>query len=200
MKTNNLMKKILLILLLILIKSFTYSQSINDFDNTQKLSSFELEGYEEHAIEKIKEYANYLEIISNKNYDKKLKESAIELTLDLFINKNSEIIFFEKDKLDKNRLKIEEYLDFFMNSEYDKITVEIETSWLNQKMTRFKDFYLAEVEFMQTNSYYKHDKIYSEETVIFKVDIYLKQIVKKFGDEQIKVWTIYLDDITQQKL
>jgi len=167
-------------------KESNYYQLQNTMSNNMEQSTYNLIGFEGRAIQKLEDFAGYIEIISNKEYDIKLREHALTLATKLFYN--SEIKINNSDKL----------LSSFtvLNSGYTKIVVEISNQEYVENLKQSKsDSYSGKLLFEQTNTYFGTNDIQEKSKEKKEVDIILVRTEKEFGKKTKSVWNVFLGDI-----
>ena len=147
-------------------------------------------------MQKVEDFVDYLELISNKDYDLAFRKQAIEMAENLFANKKASIINPEKELTEKKEISINKYIESVLNSNYSKIETEISTLKLSKSLGLLKKGdYWGEIYFTQTNSYYKDSKLLKKVTINKKAKITLIKTNKKFGNKEANVWNVFLVDI-----
>lgn len=172
-----------------------FQQLSNTLTNKQQ-TRYDLTGFEGRAIQKVEELAEYIEIISDKEYDLKLREHAVTLALKLF--KDDEIKISNSDMLlsSLSILGLNEYLNAVLKNGYGKIVVEISDREYVENLSQSKsDAYSGKLLFNQTNYYYKNKELQKKKTENKEVDIILVKTDKQFGKKTKSVWNVYLGDI-----
>jgi hypothetical protein len=177
-------------------KESNYYQLQNTMSNNMQQSSYNLVGFEGRAIQKLEDFANYLEIISNKEYDITLRKHALSLAGKLFYNDNIKIKNSDKLLSSLSVLELNEYLNSILKNGYAKITVEISNQSYIESLKQSKsDSYSGKLLFEQTNTYIEDNKVQEKKTEKKEVDIILIRKEKEFGKKTIPVWNVFLGDI-----
>ena len=163
-------------------------------------SDYNLIGFEGRAIQKTQDFADYLEIISNKHYDISLRKHTASLVLKLF-NENSTQISNNDDNISSFKvLDVQDYVDNFLNTEYTKIVVEItDFNYIENLRSNKSDAYTGKLEFVQTNKYFNKDNISDEKSEHKEVEIILVKTTKEFGKKSKDVWNVFLGEIKTVK-
>ncbi len=182
---------------------YSYSQSLEveeNFNNNsftaKKLTKFQLSGFEKRASQKITDFANYIQIISDKSYDLSLRKHALKLTIDLFINENISIKLNNKNISKENPTKLSKFLKAVLESDYSKITVDISDIQILENLNSDKKGdYKGKLIYTETFKYYKNNRLISTYKQKRETDINLIKIDKNFGTSQTKVRSILLGNI-----
>ncbi len=136
---------------------------------TDTLNSQQKELFGKRAIQKLEDYYNYVEIISNKNYDAALRDHAKTLASELFLDK-------------KNTGLI---LDSISSTPSDSSAVSINNIAIKSIPKMINDsLYKGSLMFEEK----VHNKIQARYTGFI-----IKKVTKNFGQEQSLVWETYLD-------
>jgi hypothetical protein len=174
----------------------------NNFQRAQntltniKQSSFELEGFEGRAIQKLEELAGYIEIISNKEYDLTFREHALSMAKKMFYGEDIKISNSDKNLSSLTQMDLNDYLNTILKTGYAKIVVEISNKEYLENLSQNKsDAYSGRIFFSQTNSYYNQKEIQNKTTEKKEVEIILIKTEKNFGKRSQNVWNVYLGNI-----
>jgi hypothetical protein len=136
---------------------------------TDSLSDKQKELFGKRAIQKLEDYYNYIEILSNKNYDTTLRNHAMVLATELFLDKKN----------------IEPIIDSYSNNSTDSIAVSIH------------NVSISSVPVTITDSTYRGELVFEEriknKTKIQHINFIIKKGNKHFGQEEHSVWETYLD-------
>ena len=177
-------------------KENNYYQLQNTMSNNMQQSSYNLSGFEGRAIQKLEEFAGYIEIISNKTYDIKLREHALTLAAKLFYDKEIKIKNSDKQLSSMSVLELNDYLNSILENGYAKIVVEISDQDYVENLKQSKtDSYSGKLIFEQTNTYYKNKDVKEKTTEKKEVDIILEKSDKNFGKRTMSVWNVFLGEI-----
>ena len=182
---------------------YTYSQTSqieeafeNNSFTSKKLTNFQLKGFEKRASQKIIDYANYIQIISDKSYDLSLRKHALNLSKELFANKNVSVKMYNNKISNKNKIELSEYLNLILKSDYSKIVVEISGINILQNLkTNKNNSYEGKISYNETIKFYKNKTITFTDKQKREIEIYLIKVSKNFGSTQTKVRNILLGNI-----
>ena len=200
------MKKTTIIITILLLGTNLFSQEggnntvidKNTF-TANELSRFEIKGFENHAIQKIAEYASYIQIISNKNYDSKLRKQAIILAKKLFNNENISFTNIDTEITKKQEIFIDELFNSIYDSKFSKISVTVSNIVVSKELKPYGNHFKGKFTFTQASKYYKSNKLVSETELLKEIDIFLIKTEKTFGNEKSIVWNVFLGEIISFK-
>ena len=202
---NILTKQIYLLVMLMFFFISALSQvdpeekNYEQLQNTMTLeqqSRYNLTGFEGRAIQKTEDFAGYLQIISNKEYDLTLRKYAKSMAIKFFYHDYYKIENSDPHISKLKVIELNDYVNHFLNTNYTKIVVEISNCEFKENLNLDKsDSYTGKLKFNQTNEFY-NDKIFTGKTTELKeVDIILVKTEKAFGKKKKSVWNVFLGDI-----
>ena len=172
-----------------------FQQLQNTISNVNQ-SSFELKGYEGRAVQKIQEFADYIQIISNGEYDMTFREHALAMAKKMFYNEKVKIGNSDKFISSFKTMELNDYLNAFLKTGYTKIAVEIQDQQYVENLSQNKsNAYSGKLLFNQTSSYFKDNLVQNSTSEKKEVDIVLQMTEKNFGKKTKSVWNVYLGDI-----
>jgi hypothetical protein len=193
--------KIALLALLCIYSTASWSQNAqrDPLENTfvkEQLSSRDLQVFELRAQQKLKDYANYIEIISDKSFDAELRKEAAGSALRLFSTQNvtvHETLSGGKAK----EWKISDYLSKLSASAYKKIASQISNLALTKPMVKqAENSYKGELSYTQlTKGYDDKGKEVFLVKAEKKAEVILKKVKKQFGQQTEEVWEVFLGRI-----
>jgi hypothetical protein len=162
----------------------SFSQNIstpNKLDSSftaPNLSGSDVGPYEIRAIQKVKDFYNFLTIISSPEYDITLRKAAKKEALDLFFSADCSVDNEQAEKL----------LDSCLNSK-QKTAWQISQVGIKEKLTLdgSNDQYKGLLNYKVSSS--------SDKWVERSAMVILGKKQKKFGDEMKQVWTVFICDI-----
>ncbi len=195
--------KLAAILLFLIFQIKANSQAIGNETNqleqtftTKKLSSFQLKGFEARAIQKIRDFGDYISLLSNKDYDLKLRKQAIQMFEGLFQNKTVVINNPEKELINSKKTDIEAYSKAILESKYSEVKVKIIDIQLTEQLQPVKNnTYKGIISFKQKNQYFKDKSLINSNTKTKQVEILLVKTTKNFGNKKEQVWNVFLGEI-----
>ncbi|HEY6159628.1 MAG TPA: hypothetical protein VI112_00355 [Bacteroidia bacterium] len=148
----------------------------------KKLSAEELAAFELRAEQKLKDFYNYLEVISNPKYDKKLRQDARTQVLELFVSGEKSIV---------DGKAIDGFLDSCMDARSKTIPLPVTeiniTKGFNGSNPVNPAIYTGTISFSLSRVQGSSEK--------HQADIMLIKTEKLFGTEKKLVWTVYLVEI-----
>jgi hypothetical protein len=198
MKTNMKHNTLLLLACLLMLANIGFSQAevkssasvapatamespVNNWQTqftTESLSATDVEGFEVRAEQKVKDFYNYLSIISNPQYDVKLRQGAEKQALDIFSNSNCII---DKEPIDK-------FLDSCIKVK-QAITWHVNNVNVKQKLGMMD----GDPEYDGSLTCSLSNGAGTAQTKTIYIHLYKK--VKQFGSESEMVWTVTICDI-----
>ncbi len=200
----NLNMKITLLVAIFAISVNVSSQSVgvdnnNDLESTftaKNLSNYKLRGFETRAVQKLEDFGDYLELISNKEFDLGLRKQAIKMLENLFIDKNALLVNPENELTDKNQIEIREYAQSVLECDFSRLEISITKIKLSKPLEFIKKGnYSGELSFTQSSKFYKSSKVLKRSLRNRKARIVVVKTSKKFGNEKEFVWNVLLVNI-----
>jgi hypothetical protein len=182
------------------IQHSTY-QLEHTFKMNGQLSQLRVDGFQTRGVQKVYDFANYIELISDKSLDKELREQAREMALKLFNSSDNVVLdntaLTVKGDEEFTENKVADYLDVIMNSKYDKVIAKLDTiSDLTQplEMTlngNYKGQMVVELGFEVVE---KGKERSLAPAYTRTVELILKKVEKSFGNEKMEIWEILIGD------
>ena len=159
---------------------------------SDSLSLEQLEAFEQRGMQKLQDYANYYNLISDKNIDKVFRKQAREQAVKLFlnpdkkveerINANSTFKFMKikklLNKIDHNKLRLEVNIsEYEATSRLEKVDVNL---------------FIGAISFKQITTGYDKDSLVYSNIAQKRAEI----LLRKTNEEDLNgVWKIHLGDI-----
>lgn len=163
---------------------------------TKKPSNFQLKGFEARAIQKIHDFGDYINLLSNKNYDLKLRKRAIQMFEGLFFDKTVVVNDPEKELINSKKAAIQAYSKAILESKYSEIKVKITDIWLVEQLQPAKNnTYKGSISFKQENQYYTNKSLINSSIETKQVEVLLVKTTKNFGNKKEQVWNVFLGEI-----
>ncbi len=153
-----------------------------------------LSAYEAAAIQKLMDFADYMKIATDNTVDKSFRMQASHMARNLFISTETDTRAWYKafagDKKSKPGLLPDEV---FPAESFWRRPVEINVSspLKQENDSTFK----GSLTFYQQNIPFTRPDQSIDIPVKLSIDMYATRKLKSFGDEQLKVWDVYLGDI-----
>jgi hypothetical protein len=177
-----------------------HNEEILEKDFTSNnLSNNRLETFELRAKQKVGDFINYLEIISDKSYDLSFREYAIETALKLFSSKNCMVNDFDINTGEQKLFNIKQYLLMFFKSKYSKINTKTENISIVNHLENNNSVYVGTITYSQNITGHSNTETVIDKTSIKKIGITLKKVEKKFGNHKKNVWEVMLCNIEKQE-
>jgi len=149
-----------------------------------QLSPENIEAFEELAIQKLRDFMDYLDIISNPDYESEFRSQALSM---------AEALFFEGEIMDslltsnQGIINIETFLSEVSNQKHGVLTPKIKAVKVSKPFELEGDELIGELSF---------DQKVNKQKVSRTVTIILKQTTKDFGKTQKFVWSVFLRHIS----
>lgn len=146
---------------------------------SDKLTSSELDAFEKRAVQKLEDFYNYLEVISNPGYDKTLREEAKKQALELFSGNECRV----------DGIKVGTLLDSCINITQETKSFNVEDARVKEKFPLQAGVagYSGSMEFRLSSA--------SSSSAAKQASILLIKTEKIFGTEKKQVWTVFLCEI-----
>ena len=148
-------------------------------------------GFETAAKEKLHDFINYLELISNKSINIEMRQQAAAQALALFSDTNVASVsgYFT----DTTSLPPTEFISAVLNSEYDSLKVTVDRMEVKNSFNRINDStYIGLLSITHHVQAFQHKQgkdIFKGEKL---AEIVLQKKEKQFGEEKQLVWDIRL--------
>lgn len=195
------MKRILLIVLCFnAVSGFSQASQAgtnleNDFVNTT-LEAKHIEAFENRAKQKVRDFCNYIQLISDKTYDEKLRVHSKKMALALFNSTDCTIV----DSLitgNNEQCLIERYVNQLANTDYHKIIgIASNISLASDLQLMESGDYLGTISYNQElNCYDSKDQLLNTQTEKKEVAVTLSRKTKSFGNQEKIIWVVNLCDI-----
>lgn len=178
-----------------------FSQSINILEKefvSDSLKRDNITAFEERAVQKLKDYANYIEIISDKTYDYEFRLQAFDMAIKLFAN---QYIIIKDSILTLNggkKYDVKSFMLKILSSDNKKITISLSDIHFSEPLKyKSKGIYEGKINFKENVSFISKNNISETKKQYNKtVRIVLTKINKDFGaNKKSSVWDVALGQI-----
>ena len=159
---------------------------------TDTLTKEQLMVFQKRAQEKLQDFINYVEIISNKSYHIELRNEASKQTDNLFADSSVSVnISLSKiSETNKSPRSISNFMNDVRSCEYDSIKVKTDSvviSLPEKSDTTLK--YLGEISARVKIEGYKNGIVVFNSSTIQKAETIIFKTEKQFGSEKKMLWT-----------
>lgn len=159
------------------------------------LSNEQLNVFQQRAQQKLDDFINYIEIISNKTYDSELRLLARNQIVELFAD-SSILVHVAAGKVEKNPQPVSAFLNEIYLSEYDSIKIKTDSVVVAQPIkadeaTTYIGYVTAKVNIKG----YKNGQVYFNSVAIQKAKTIIRKTEKRFGEETKTIWTVGLGEL-----
>jgi hypothetical protein len=158
------------------------------------LTAGQLTAFQQRGAEKLADFINYMELISNKTYDGRLRLELGKQAEALFADPTAWIAISINDKKEKKQLTA--FLDDFYKNEYDSIKVKTDSVVMQQPERADKGgIYKGTVSEKVSVMGYKNKKIVFSSTGLREATTLILKMEKNFGGDKKMVWEVMLGEI-----
>lgn len=196
---SKIISKIFFALIIILIPHFVTSQNaIQYYDfNAKTPSAKSLTAFEQRAKQKVFDFFDYVEIISDTGYNITLRKHSVELALKLFVDDDCVI---QETDLKSNKVKeltISKFLNDLLVSGQGILKASIsEIEIANKLQKKSENVYSGSITFKSSTDILDSTlKSKTDNIVSKKIIIVLKKTPVQFEKEKKLIWRVFLGDI-----
>ncbi len=157
------------------------------------LTAEQLMVFQQRGAEKLADFINYIEIISNKTYDVKLRQEIRKQVEALFWNSATAVAISIQDK--KEMKPISSFLDEVYKSGYDSIEVKTDSVVLKQPVKTANTGYTGSVSANVTIRAYKNGKVIFSSAGLKEAVTNIMKTEKNFGTDKKLVWEVVLGEM-----
>ncbi len=154
-----------------------------------------LKSYEANAIQKLIDFADFLKIASDTSMEKNFRHQALEMAGKLFISTDIDTRNWSMTNHTNTMITLEQLLSKSQSLEMSywlkPVNIEVNSPFRQENDSTFRgslSFYLQPFA-------YDHPDQPGSNTTKRLIGVYALRKVKYFGEEQLKVWEVYLGDI-----
>lgn len=197
------MRKILLVIVAIFMLSNVMAQAAQAGMNKLEddfvklgLTAENIKAFEFRAKEKLIDFCNYIELISNKSIDEKLRKHAQTTAINLFTSEDCSI-HDSSLPMENSDFNVSGYLQELFQTGYSKIVGEAKNIEVTNSLKPLEEnYYSGTIKYVYVAKFYDREgKMIREEEINKQVGFTLTRELKKFGTEEKKIWVVMLCDI-----
>jgi hypothetical protein len=153
----------------------------------------QLTAFQQRGAEKLADFINYIELMSNKRYDLQLRLEARKQVEALFSDPATPVAIAMSTE---NRAKtITEFLDEIYKTNYDSIRVRTDSVVLQQPERDMEQSYKGTVSAKVNVMGFKNKKMIFSSADLRKATILIRKVEKDFGGEKKQVWEVMLGEM-----
>jgi len=164
--------------------------AIKEEFQSSRVAQKELRIFEERAMQKLEEWADYMSLVGNSDYPVAMRQQAEEMVLQLFDTNEAAFKhrFFSNRKIQE--IKLESLVKIVLSTS-KQTQFTISRLQINQALTyqnkskEYKGYLLAQINCEQGTK---------QQSQSYQIAIYLKKVKKKFGLKDTWVWELKLGD------
>lgn len=163
---------------------------INQFQRTPE-TEIDLAGYSRAAIQKVYDFADYLNIVADCTLEKEFRIQAAAMIRKLFEDGKTEIEIAASEE-NPARFTVDSLLRSVRLDKLDVRQVSFSEVGIQRPfMEAAQGIYVAQILLRQDSWFQNH----SQHSCLAEADIILKREIKSFGKESFSVWTVKLGEI-----
>lgn len=194
--------KLVLFICGILTVGFGYAQDarsgvrLEEEFSTSELQLKQVQAFEIRAVQKVHDFCNYIQLVSDKNYDEKFRTHSKKTALNLFHASTCTISDGGANGTVEG-VEIEAYFDAIYQLKNQKVIGEAsQINISNDLILNENGDYIGSITFqLQLAFYDQKDRLTKTETTQKEVGIVLTRKNKTFGDVEKLIWVVNLCDI-----
>jgi hypothetical protein len=176
--------------------SIAKPQNLNFNMSDSVLAEDNFKAFEQRAVQKLEDLADYLKILSDTTVDIAFKEQARDMALKLFISPDNKMNI----RIDNNENSVQTAGTLFKSIEtgsYGLYSFDIINASVNQKLEPSGDFeYKGSIFFKLLIFKPKAGTSSIQNPYNMQCEIKVKKVQKEFGSESKLVWEVYLGNIS----
>lgn len=175
--------------------STTDNKDLEDVFETDSLTTEQLQVFQQRAQQKLQDFINYVEIISNKSYNAELRDVAKQQIKNLFTD-STVLINIPITKTQKIPCTVTEFLNEVKVSDYDSIKVKTDSVVLSQPAKSKEGMkYIGTITGKVSIDGFKNGETIFNSSSIQKAETNISKTKKQFGKESKMVWTVTLGEL-----
>ncbi len=164
-----------------------------------EVSPLGLEAFENRAIQKVKDFGDYIAIISDTSINSEFINQAKLMLLSMF-KENSRIVIISNSNKDiTNQIKLKDFIDIVEQNHSTAYTLKFENISISNALSeRDNNSYIGQVKCtLKTFSQLLINQIpFPSSSYKAEIKITVKKIPKDFGSTTREIWEVLLGDIT----
>ena len=170
-------------------------QSFKEEFEIEKLDEVKLNAFEERAIEKIRDFGEYIMIYTRKEYDTAFKAQAGKMIVDLFVDNNVLIdIDLSAGRLED--LTLLGFLEQLDSCDYNELVVSSQDFVIDSPLQSSGDgFYKGVVSYSNRIVGVRSGDSLLIHSTTNRVEIIAKKVNKNFGNRSSLIWKVFLGNI-----
>jgi len=166
-----------------------------DAFEADSLSPEQLTLFQQRGQQKLEDFINYIELISNKKYDRELRLAACQQALELFTDSSVEVKISIRDTTLKSQT-IAAFLKEVYISDFDSVKIKTDLVAVAQPQLTGKPLiYSGPVKAKVNMQAYKKAQLVIDLNSTHTASTLICKTEKKFGNESKRVWTVSIGKI-----
>lgn len=166
-----------------MLENEAYSESLEKSLSAEE-EELNFKGFEQRAVQKVNDFADYLKILSDTTYEDVFRQQALEMANGLFRDGSISDAGFAPTVFGE---KISVFLNEIYNNPSGKWAVKVENVRISKAFTKSSTDTFEAI--------CAYDQWINGEHSQKKISVVLTKVTKSFGTERKKVWEVFLKDI-----
>jgi len=169
--------------------------SIEKEFGSKYLNEENFDAFEERAKEKLMDFADYLSIYANKNYDEAFIDQARKMILGLFMNEKNIKVNLLATR-DEDSLHLEDFLTKVKNFSYDSTRFNITQVRVSDTLKLIDNgIYKGGIAFSSEIYGLTSQKRILISTSMNKIEVIVTRSDKSFGNNKIRIWGVHFGNV-----
>jgi hypothetical protein len=163
----------------------------------QTLTLSERQAFEQRAVQKLRDLADYIGLAGSASYDGQLRKQAGGMAVDLFLNESQTFVMFLPDCRAPGMGPIGEYLRLLAASkQYETLVTKVgQISLLAPGMETEEGTYAGRLGFVMNVDFRNNEISKCDRSFTGEIDFILLRVKKKFGNKEKLVWETKLGGV-----
>jgi len=162
--------------------------------SSEQMDMLQINDFQNHSIQKLIDFSNYLNLISDTSLDQVFRQHAMKLALHFFVAPDAIYKYHRDGKVQSSSIK--EFLSTLSENDTTYSTTFSNIIHISPSQQNKDGSYEWVTQYLQKQ---QQDDIQRTNTLV-TMKIRLKKIEKKFGDQTKHIWELFLDEVIDVKV
>lgn len=171
--------------------------SVKQVFTSDSLSDHFLRAYEITATEKVIDFADYMKIISDTTFDLRFRQYAAELVRNMFISDEIDLSGWSKSYPEPGLDILEHLLSYSLSEGVLFWLKPVDFNIIKPFTSTNDSTFTGNLSFNYKSLYYAGQDTSEIESGKLVIDIFLMKETRSFGNEQFRVWEVYLGTMNE---
>jgi hypothetical protein len=177
-------------------KIIAIRDSIRDEFEADYLSEGSLYALEATARQKLSDFADYMQIMTDTTLDSSFKKKAGDMIKKMFISENVRLHFSLQEDRKEKKLTVKELLADGLKTPYASARFIFDSIEVQEPLHRINtDTYSGKLSFTQKFTVYSQPDTPTTSSVRKTIDVFAMKVDKVFGDDTLSMWGVFLGDM-----